>query len=164
VQHGVANLDHPAKSRQSFLIDLFVGEKVRVIEKVAQEPTQLPHRFLCAVQSADDGLARQRTRFEDGEVKDLKRLLRVPAELRAIDTDEEDTIGNLGQGIASRFCETGDLALHATTSCLGRAQLLSWQSRALRSFSAHSASCLTKFSTCSRVASLSVFTPQKSTA
>ena len=56
-QHGVADLDDTAKSRQSFLIDLFVCEKFRVVQKVPQEPTQLPHRFLCAVQTADDGLA-----------------------------------------------------------------------------------------------------------
>jgi len=58
MQHGAADFDHTAESRESFLVDLFVGEKFRVIEKVAQEPTQLPHRFWCAVQTADDGSAR----------------------------------------------------------------------------------------------------------
>jgi hypothetical protein len=37
---------------------LFVREEFWVIEKVAQEPAQFPHRFLGAVQTADDGLAR----------------------------------------------------------------------------------------------------------
>jgi hypothetical protein len=40
----------------------------------------------------------------------------------------------------------------------------SWHSRAFRSFSAQSARWATKFSTCSRVASRRVLTPQKSVA
>ena len=58
VPHGMADLDHTAESRQSFFVYLFMREEFRVIEKVAQEPTQLPHRFLCAVQTTDDALAR----------------------------------------------------------------------------------------------------------
>jgi hypothetical protein len=40
----------------------------------------------------------------------------VPAELGAIDAHEEYAVRNLGTRIAGGFGETGDLALHATTS------------------------------------------------
>jgi hypothetical protein len=66
-----------------------------------------------------------------------------PAELGAINAHEEDPVGNLRTRIAGSFGKARDLASHATTQ---------------------SASCWTKFSTCSRVASLRVFVPQKSTA
>jgi hypothetical protein len=52
----VADLDDAAESRKSLLVDLLVSEKLRVIEEVAQEPAQLPHRLLGAVETTDDGL------------------------------------------------------------------------------------------------------------
>jgi hypothetical protein len=40
----------------------------------------------------------------------------MPAELGTIDADEEDTVGNVGTGIAGGIGEAGYLAFHATTS------------------------------------------------
>jgi hypothetical protein len=59
VDHGVADLDDAAESGQSLLVDLFVGQKFRVIEEIPQEPAQLPHRLLRAVETTDDGLPGQ---------------------------------------------------------------------------------------------------------
>src|ERR1017187_5832861 len=67
VDHGMADLHHATESGQSLLIDLFVGQKFRVIEEVAQEPAEFPHRFLSAVQPADDGLPCQSAGLKDGE-------------------------------------------------------------------------------------------------
>jgi hypothetical protein len=116
----VADLDDTAESRQGLLVDLLVGEKFRVIEKVPQEPAELPHRFLGAVEPTDDGLPGQCARFYDRESKDVKRLAGVPAELGAIDPNEEDPIGNFRTSIAGSFSEARNLAFHATTSCFRR--------------------------------------------
>jgi hypothetical protein len=59
--------------------------------------------------------------LKDGESKDVERFVGVPAELGAIDPDEEDAVGNLRTGIAGSFGEARDLAFHATTSCFGDA-------------------------------------------
>src|ERR1035441_6024083 len=56
VDHSVTDLDDAAESGQSLLIDLFVGQKFRVIEEIPQEPAQLPHRFLRAVETTHNGL------------------------------------------------------------------------------------------------------------
>jgi hypothetical protein len=116
----VADLDDTAESGQSLLIDLFVGQKFRVIEEIAQEPAQLPHRLLRAVETTHDGLTGQTTGFKDREAEDVERFVGVPAELGAIDAHEEDPVGNLRTRIAGSFGEARDLAFHATTSCFGR--------------------------------------------
>ena len=120
VDHGMADLDDAAESGQSLLVDLFVGQQFRVIEKIPQEPAQLPHRLLRAVEPADDGLTGQSAGLDDGESEDVERFVGMPAELGAIDANEEDAVGNFGTRIAGRFGETGNLAFHATTSCFGR--------------------------------------------
>jgi hypothetical protein len=66
-------------------------------------------------------LALQRVGFEDGEAENVEGLLGVPAELSASNPDEENTVRNPGPRIMSGFSETANLALHATTSCFGRA-------------------------------------------
>jgi len=91
----VADLDDTAESGQSLLIDLFLGQQFRVIEKVPQEPAELPHCFLCAVKTARDGLTGGGTRFKDKESEDIEWLVGVPAELGTIDPDEEYAVGNL---------------------------------------------------------------------
>jgi len=115
VDYGVANLDYTAESGQGFFIDLFVGQKFRVIEEIAQEPAQLPHRLLRAVEATHDGLTRKGTRFKDGESEDIERFAGMPAELGAVDTNQEDPNGNLRTRIAGSFGESWDLAFHATT-------------------------------------------------
>jgi hypothetical protein len=57
--------------------------------------------------------------LEDGESEDIERFVGVPAELGAIDANEEDAVGNLRTRIAGSFGEARDLAFHATTSCFG---------------------------------------------
>ena len=61
----MADLDDAPESKQSLLIDLFVGQKFRIIEKIPQEPAQLPHRFLRAVEPTDNGLTRQSAGLDD---------------------------------------------------------------------------------------------------
>src|ERR1039457_4993777 len=119
VDHGMADLHHAAESGQSLLIDLFVGQQFRVIEEIPQEPAQLPHRFLRAVETTHDGLPCGGTRFKDGESEDIERFVGMPAELGTINPNEEDPVGNLRTRIAGSFGEAWDLTFHATTSCFG---------------------------------------------
>jgi hypothetical protein len=115
----VADLDYTAQSGQGFFVDLFVGQKFRVIEKIPQEPAQFPHRFLGAIKATHDGLPGQSAGLENRESEDIEGFVGVPAELGAIDPNEEDAVGNLRTRIAGSFGETGDLAFLATTSCFG---------------------------------------------
>ena len=117
----MADLHHPAQSRQGFLIDLLVGQQFGVIEEIAQEPAQLPQGFLGAVEATDDGLAGQGAGLENGEAEDLERFMGMPAELGPIDAHEVHAVGDIRAGIASGFGEARELAFHATTSCFGRA-------------------------------------------
>jgi len=103
----VADLDDTAESGQSLLVDLFVGQQFRVIEKIPQEPAQLPHRFLRAVETTHDGLTGQGAGLENGESEDVERFMGVPAELGAINPNEEDAVGNLRTRIADRATEAG---------------------------------------------------------
>jgi hypothetical protein len=96
-----------------------VGQKFRVIEEIAQEPAQLPHRFLSAIETTDDGLPGGGTGFKDAEPEEVEGFMGMPAELGAINPNEEDPVGNLRTRIAGSFGETWDLASHATTSCFG---------------------------------------------
>src|ERR1700690_2104705 len=98
----MADLDDAAKSGESLLIDLFVGQQFRVIEKIPQEPAQLPHRFLRAVEPADNGLTGQSAGLEYGESEDVERFVGMPAELGAVDLNQKDAVGNLGTRIAGR--------------------------------------------------------------
>jgi hypothetical protein len=75
----VADLDDAPQSRQSLLIDLFVGQEFRIIEEIPQKPAKLPHHFLRAVETAGDGLPGQRARLENGESKDVEPI--APADL-----------------------------------------------------------------------------------
>src|ERR1035441_3343882 len=120
VDHGVADLDDAAESGQSLFIDLFVGQKFRVIKKIPQEPAQHPHRFWGAVETTDNRLPGGRNRFKDGESKDIERFMGMATELGAIDANEEDPVGDLRTRIAGSFGKSWDLAFHATTSCFGR--------------------------------------------
>ena len=115
----MADLDDTAESGQSLLVDLFVGQQFWVVAKISQEPSQLPHRFLGAVETSNNGLPGGGTRFKDGESEDVERFVGMPTELSAINANEEDPVGNLRTGIAGSFCETWDLTFHATTSCFG---------------------------------------------
>src|ERR1700720_351527 len=90
-------------------------------EEIAQEPAQLPHRFLGAIEAADNGLPGQCLGLENREAQYVERLVGVPAELGAIDPDEEDPVWNFRARTAGRVGKTWDLAFHATSSCFGRA-------------------------------------------
>jgi hypothetical protein len=94
-------------------------QQFRVIEKIPQEPAQLPHCFLSAVETTHNRLSGQRTGFKDGESKDVERFVGMPAELGTIDANEKDTVGNFWPRITGSFGEARDLAFHATTSCFG---------------------------------------------
>jgi len=95
VDHGVADLDDAAQPGQGLLIDLFVGQKFRVIEEIPKEPAQLPECLLGAVETPDDRMPGKLTGFEDAEAENVEGLLSVPTELGTIDSDEKDAVGNL---------------------------------------------------------------------
>jgi hypothetical protein len=116
----VADLDDATESGQSLFVDLLVREELWILEEIAQEPAELPHRFLGTVETSDDRQSRQLLRFNDRETKYVKRFVGVPAELSSIDADEVHAIGNLGTGIAGGFGKAWELAFHAIlSSCFG---------------------------------------------
>jgi hypothetical protein len=72
-----------------------LAQQLRVIEKISQEPTQLPHRLWGAVETADEGAPGKRLRLKDREPEQIKALLSLPAVLRTIESDEKYAVGNL---------------------------------------------------------------------
>src|ERR1700758_4780132 len=98
-----------------------MSEKFRIVEEVPEEPAELPHCLLRAVETSHDRISGKVLRFEYGEAKNIEGLLLMPAELGTIDADEEDAIGQFGPRTTSGIGETRNLAFHATTSCFGRA-------------------------------------------
>src|SRR5579864_5420543 len=161
----MADLHDPSQSGQGLLVDFLASEQFGIVEEVAQEPAQLPECFGRAVDATRDHASSKPFRFEDAESDYVERLLRMPSVLSLIDAHEEHTVGDLVPSRRSGFDKTLNAAFQATPSFSVRGRYaLSWQSRALRFFSAQSPKCWTKFSTCSRVASRRFFTPQKSVA
>src|ERR1700690_1330791 len=71
----MADLDDTAESGQSLFIYLLVSQKFGVIEKIAQEPAQLPHGFLRAIKTTHDRLPGQSPRFYDGESENVEGLV-----------------------------------------------------------------------------------------
>ena len=121
----MADLDYPDQPTHRFLVDFVPGQRLRVVQEVAQKPAQLPHRLRGAIEPADDGHAFERFWFKHDQSQHIERLLRVPAMLGMIEADEEDTVRYRG----TRFLDCGgdswQAMFHATTSWLGRAKLLS---------------------------------------
>ncbi len=115
----MADLDDTSESGQSLLIDLFVGQKFRVIEKISQKPAQLPHRLLGTVEPADNRLPGQCPGLDHREPENVERLAGMPAELSAIDAHKIDTVGDLRTRIVGSFGETWDSAGHAAPSRFG---------------------------------------------
>ncbi len=99
----MADLDDAAESGQGLLIDLFVGQEFRIIEKVPQEPTQLPHCFRRAIKAADDRLSGKSSGFNNRKPENVERLGGVPAKLGAVDPGEENTVGDLRDANRERF-------------------------------------------------------------
>src|SRR5664280_2435647 len=54
VDYGVADLHDADQAAQDALVDLVLTQQFGVIEKIPQEPTQLPHRLRGAVETAYD--------------------------------------------------------------------------------------------------------------
>src|SRR5205809_2581599 len=97
--------------------------------------------------------------LENCEADLVIRFLCMPAILNSINPNKEQSIGNGVDGRPIGRTKTLEIAPHAALPLAGK-YLLSWQRRALRSFSAQSARLTTKASTCSRFASRRVLTPQ----
>ena len=60
-------LDDSAESGQSLLVYLFVGQQLWVVEEIPQEPAQLPHHFLRAIETTNNGLPGQRPGLDNRE-------------------------------------------------------------------------------------------------
>ena len=57
IDYGMGDLDAPAQRSQSFLVDLFTGQKFGIIEKIARKPAELPYRSVGAIQAPDDRIS-----------------------------------------------------------------------------------------------------------
>src|SRR5664280_1312095 len=116
VDHGVADLDDSDQAAQGPLVDLILAQQFGVIEKIPQEPTQLPHRLWRAVQPADNRTAGEWLGFKNGEPQQIKALLGLPAVLRPVEPDEKYAVGNLGVRIPCGLGESGNMTFHPATS------------------------------------------------
>jgi len=96
----------PIRPRRACSSISFATQQLRIVKEVTQEPSQLPHCLLSAIKAAHQSASGERLRFEDGEVKQEKRLLRLSAVLHAIDPDEIYAVRNFTLRSTS----------HATTS------------------------------------------------
>jgi hypothetical protein len=75
----VADLDHTAEPGQGFLIHLLVPEQIVVIEKIAQEPAELPKCLRSAIEPPGDNAPSKFVGFEDRQPQDVERFLGMPA-------------------------------------------------------------------------------------
>src|ERR1017187_8671605 len=98
----MADDKHPQTDLRRLLTTLFLRQQFWIVKKVPQEPAQLPHRFLSTVETTHDGLTGGGTWFKDREPEDVEGLVRVPAELGAIDAHKEDAGGKFWPRIAGR--------------------------------------------------------------
>src|SRR5271165_6948657 len=114
-------LHHSDQATQGAFVDLVLTQQFGVIEKIPQEPAQLPHRLGGAVKAADDGPARERFGFQDGEPQQIKALLGLPAVLSTVEPDEKYAVRNLGVQITSGIRESVNVTLHPATSWFGGA-------------------------------------------
>ena len=73
------SLDDALESGKSLLIDLFVGQKFRVIKKISQKPAQLPHRLLGTVEPANNQLPGQCAGRDHQEPENVERLAGMPS-------------------------------------------------------------------------------------
>ena len=112
----MADLHHAAQSGESFLVDFIASEQVGVVEKIAQEPTELPQGFRRAVHPSGDHAAGEFPWFQDGEAQNVKGLRWMKAVLGAVDADEEHAVGHsIGRGVG-RLAQALDSAFHAAPS------------------------------------------------
>ncbi len=105
-------LTTPTQTAQGTLVDLVLAQQFGVIEKIPQEPTQLPHRLRGAVEAADNRAPGERLGFKDGEPQQIKALLGLPAVLGAIEPDEKYAVRNLGVRIPRGVRKSGNIAFH----------------------------------------------------
>jgi hypothetical protein len=54
--------------------------------------------------------------FENGELQDVERSLRMPAEEDPIDADQENALQD-GRRVGTVAMQTWDMAFHGATSC-----------------------------------------------
>ena len=102
VQNGVADLDYADQSTQGAFVNLVPSQRLRVIEKISQEPAQLPHRLRGAVQPADDRLPGIFLGLQNRQPKYIERFLRMPAMLGMVETDKVDAVGDSGTRFLDR--------------------------------------------------------------
>ena len=121
VDDDVADLDDSDEAAQGVLVDLVLAQQFGVIEKIPQEPAQLPHCLRRAVETADDRAPGEPLGFKDGKSKHIKALLGLPAMLSMIDPDEKHAVGNLRMRIPCGLGESGNMTFHPATSWLGGA-------------------------------------------
>src|SRR5262252_8430607 len=89
IYDGMADLYHASKTMERFFVDLLVGDKLGIVQKIPQEPAQLPHRLLRAVEPTDNRLSQIILGLENSESKDIERFLGVPSIVSRIDSNQE---------------------------------------------------------------------------
>src|ERR1022692_4668622 len=113
-----ADLYYAPQVDQGLVVDRIIAQQFGVVAEVAQEPAQLPHSPGCAVDTASHKAAGQMLGLDNREPDLVKRLLPVPAILRAIYPDKKQTVGDRVNGRHIRRAERLEIAPHAAPSLL----------------------------------------------
>src|SRR5258706_3063768 len=111
-----ANLDHAPQVDKGLVIDLIFAKQLGVVAEVAQKPTQLPHSPGRAIQPTGHEATGQMLWLEDSEADLVIRFLLVPATLRPIHPNKEQTIRNGVNGRYIGWAERLEIAPHAAPS------------------------------------------------
>src|SRR6266566_4137286 len=89
VQGRIRRPNDSAEMEERLFIDAVILEELHVVSKVAEKPVESPERSLRAVQTTGEGWSFEGFRFENGELKFDKRLLRMPPVASALHADKE---------------------------------------------------------------------------
>jgi len=85
----VRSLDDALETEKCFHIDLVLTEEFRVVAEVPKKPAEFPQGLFGGIQSSDEGFLFEGLRFHNHKAEFEKRFSRLPAEKRAIDTNQK---------------------------------------------------------------------------
>jgi hypothetical protein len=112
----MGNPYNASQADESLFVDFIAAHQIPVLAKIHQEPARFPKRFGCAVVATGERTALMFSWFDDRQVQNIERPLRMPVIEGSVDPNQEDTF----QGVItfSVFTmQTRDSAFHGATSC-----------------------------------------------
>jgi hypothetical protein len=96
IQYSVRDANNPLQAKQSFFVEFVSTQQIGLIAKIAQEPTQPPECFGCAVNPPSEEMAAVLFRLEHGQSQEIEGSGGVPTIEHPIHMDEEDSFELIG--------------------------------------------------------------------